>query len=138
MNDNRAENMVSKGAYIIRDCGCDTPDVTLFASGSEVHLALEAADQIDAKVRVVSVPCFELFAEQDGEYIQSLVCNNSIKIGVETGVRLGWDSLIGAHSTFIGMDSFGDSAPADQLFEHFGITTQAIVDAANAKLEKSK
>lgn len=136
--DMRDENMVAKGAYIIRDCGCDSPDVTIFASGSEVHLAIEAAEQIDAKVRVVSVPCFELFAEQDGEYIQSLVCNNSIKIGVEAGVRLGWDSLIGAHSTFIGMNSFGDSAPAEQLFEHFGITTQAIVDAANTKLTKKE
>lgn len=131
--DARKENMVAKGAYILKDVS--EPDVTIFASGSEVHLALEAAEKIDAKVRVVSVPCFELFAEQDGAYIQSLVCNDSIKIGVEAGVRFGWDAIIGAHSSFIGMNSFGESAPAEVLFEHFGITTQAIVDAVNAKLK---
>lgn len=131
--DARKDNMVAKGAYIIKDA--NEPDVTIFASGSEVHLALEASEKIDAKVRVVSVPCFERFAEQDGSYYQSLVCNSSIKIGVEAGVRFGWDSIIGAHSTFIGMNSFGESAPSDVLFEHFGITTQAIVDTANKKLK---
>lgn len=132
--DNRPENMVSKGAYIIKSCGCDNPDVTIFASGSEVHLALEAADKIDAKVRVVSVPCMELFWEQDGDYVQSLLCNDSVKIAAEAGVRQGWDAFIGGHNPFIGMNSFGESAPSEVLFEHFGITTQAIVDAANKKL----
>lgn len=132
--ENREENMVAKGAYIIKSCGCDNPDVTIFASGSEVHLALEAAEKIDAKVRVVSVPCMERFWEQDGEYIQSFLCNKSVKIAVEAGVRQGWDAFIGGHNPFIGMSTFGDSAPANVLFEHFGITTQAIIDAANKRL----
>lgn len=134
--EDRAENMTLKGAYILKDCDGE-PDVTLFASGSEVHLAIEAAEKINANVRVVSCPCLDLFKEQSGEYFQSLICNSSIKIAIEAGIRQGWEGLIGAHNTFIGMDSFGASAPANDLFEHFGITTDAIVKAAETKL-KSK
>jgi transketolase len=128
-------NKCSLGAYILEDCAGDEPDVTLFASGSEVHLAMEAAEQLGDGVRVVSVPCMELFWEQDGEYIQSLLCNKSIKVGIEAGVRQSWDRIIGGHSTFIGMDSFGASAPADQLFKHFGITTEAIVEAVQQRMK---
>ena len=131
--DDRAENMVSKGAYILQDCDGE-PEVTIFASGSEVHLAIEAADKIDANVRVVSVPCMDLFFEQPSEYFTDLVCNSSVKIGVEAAIRQGWDRILGGHSPFIGMDSFGASAPAGDLFKHFGITVDAIVDAANKKL----
>lgn len=131
--DDREENMVARGAYILKDCDGE-PDVTIFASGSEVHLAIEAAEQIDANVRVVSVPCMDLFFEQDAEYFQSVICNKSIKIAVEAGIRQGWDRIIGGHATFIGMNGFGASAPAEELFEHFGITTKAIVEAANKRL----
>ncbi len=130
-------NKSSLGAYILQDCAGDEPEVTIFASGSEVQLAMEAAERLGAKgntgVRVVSVPCMELFWEQDGEYIQSLICNDSIKVGVEAGIRQSWDRLIGGHGRFIGMDSFGASAPAEQLFEKFGITTDAIVKAVEAR-----
>ncbi len=126
-------NKASLGAYIIEDCEGDEPEVTIFASGSEVQLALEAAEELGDGTRVVSVPCMERFWGQDGDYIQSLICNSSIKVGVEAGIRQSWDRLIGGHGIFIGMDSFGASAPADQLFEHFGITTKAIVDAVKAK-----
>ncbi len=132
---NRSENMTARGAYILQDCDGE-PDVTIFASGSEVYLAVEAAEKIDAAVRVVSVPCMDLFFEQTGEYFQSLVCNSSVKIAVEAGIRQGWDRIIGGHSPFIGMDSFGASAPAEELYEHFGITTKAIVEAAHKKLKK--
>lgn len=135
--ENREENLTLKGAYILQDCDGE-PDVTLFASGSEVHLAIEAAEKIDANVRVVSCPCLDLFKEQSSEYFQSLICNSSVKIAIEAGIRQGWEGLIGAHNTFIGMDSFGASAPAEQLFEHFGITAEAIVHAANKKLETKK
>lgn len=121
-------NKSSLGAYILEECESDEPEVTIFASGSEVQLALEAAEQLD-NVRVVSVPCMERFWEQDGEYIESLVCNNSIKVAVEAGVRQSWDRFIGGHGIFIGMNSFGASAPAEVLFRHFGITTDSIVDA---------
>lgn len=130
-------NKSSLGAYILEDCAGDEPEVTLFASGSEVHLAMEAAEQLGDGVRVVSVPCMDLFWEQDGEYIQSLLCNNSVKIAIEAGIRQSWDRMIGGHSAFIGMDGFGASAPAPDLFKHFGITTDAIVKTAQQKL-KSK
>ncbi len=78
----------------------------------------------------------DLFFEQDSEYFQRLICNKSIKIAVEAGIRQGWDRIIGGHASFIGMDGFGASAPAPELFEHFGITTDAIVEAANRRLAK--
>jgi transketolase len=80
------------------------------------------------------VPCLDRFQEQDGEYIQNLICNDSIKVAVEAGIRQGWDGLIGAHSTFIGMNSFGASAPAGELYKHFGITSEAVVEAVRKKL----
>lgn len=129
-------NKSSLGAYILQDCDGDEPEVTIFASGSEVQLAMEAAEELGSGVRVVSVPCMDLFWEQDGEYIQSLICNDSIKVGVEAGVRQSWDRLIGSHGIFIGMDSFGASAPAEILFEHFGITSKAIVEAVEKRLKK--
>ncbi len=129
----RSENLTAKGAYILKDSEGE-PEVTIFASGSEVHLAIEAAKQIDAKVRVVSVPCMDLFWEQEGKYIESLLCNKSVKIAVEAGIRQGWDAFIGGHGTFVGMKGFGASAPAEELFAHFGITTDAIVEAARKKL----
>ena len=126
-----AENKSAKGAYILKDSD-GAPQVTLFASGSEVHLAMEAADKIGSGCRVVSVPCMDLFFQQDGAYIESLTCNDSKKIAVEAAIRQGWDALIGAHGSFIGMKGFGDSAPAEALYKHFGITVDAIVAAAQA------
>ena len=100
-------------------------------------MALEAQEQLEkdgTSVRVVSVPCMDLFLEQDGQYFQSLVCNDSLKIAVEAGVRQGWDHIIGGHNPFIGMNSFGESAPAPDLFNHFGITTENIVETVKKKL----
>ena len=136
--DNRAENLVSKGAYILKETS-DKPEVTIFASGSELSIALEAYETLAAEgkqVRLVSVPCMDLFFEQDAEYIQNLTCNDSVKIAVEAGVRQGWDAIIGPHGAFIGMESFGASAPAGELYKHFGITAEAVVEAAKTKLAK--
>ncbi len=129
-------NKSSLGAYILEDCAGDEPEVTIFASGSEVQLALEASEQLGDGVRVVSVPCMERFWEQDGEYIENITCNSSIKVAVEAGVRQSWDRFIGGHGIFIGMDSFGASAPAEDLFKHFGITTDAIVAAVQKRQSK--
>jgi transketolase len=126
------DNLSARGAYILADCDGE-PDITLFATGSEVEIAAAAKADLDAqgkKVRLVSCPCLDLFWEQDGDYIQSFICNNSQKIAIEAGVRMGWDRLIGAHSTFIGMNGFGDSAPAPELYKYFGITKEAIIAAA--------
>lgn len=129
VREDSADNKSAKGAYILKDSN-GAPKVTIFASGSEVELALQAAEQLGDTVRVVSVPCMDIFFEQDKEYIASLICNDSKKIAVEAAVRQGWDAIIGAHGTFIGMKSFGDSAPAGTLYKHFGITTEAVVEAA--------
>lgn len=133
VRENDPVNKSSLGAYILEECEGDEPEVTIFASGSEVQLALEASARLGSSVRVVSVPCMERFWEQDGEYIQSLLCNNSYKVAVEAGIRQSWDRFIGGHGTFIGMDSFGASAPAEELFEHFGITADAIVAAVEKR-----
>lgn len=134
--EDRKDNMVAKGAYILKEQG-DKPEVTLFASGSEVSLADEAYEELTkdgVAVRLISVPCMDLLWQQESDYIRNFTCNDSIKIGVEAAVRQGWDSLIGPCSTFIGMNSFGASAPAGDLYKHFGITTEAVLEAARKKL----
>ena len=136
--DDRTENASGKGAYILKETGAD-PEITLFASGSEVEIALEAYEHFANQgktIRLVSCPCLELFWEQDSDYIQSLVCNSSIKVAIEAGIRQSWDRLIGGHSTFIGMKSFGASAPAGDLYKHFGITAEAIIASVENSLEK--
>jgi len=129
---NAAENKSARGAYILKESD-GAPKVTLYASGSEVELALNAAEQLGDFVRVVSVPCMDIFLEQDKAYRDSLLANDSIKVGIEAAIRMGWDSIIGQDGIFIGMTSFGDSAPAGTLFKHFGITAEAIVEAVRNK-----
>ena len=134
VRNNASKNMCERGAYIIR-AGKGADDIVLMASGSEVHLAIEAADRLEAQdisARVVSVPCLDLFLEQDEKYIRSVSGKDLPKIAVEAGIRQGWDGLIGREGGFIGMDSFGASAPGVKLFDHFGITTDAIVDLAKS------
>ena len=135
LRDANPENKTALGAYILKE-NAEDPQVTLFASGSEVEIAHKAYETLTAEgitVRLVSCPCLDLFAQQDADYIQKLTCNNSVKIAVEAGVRQGWDALIGAHGAFVGMNSFGASGPIDELYNHFGITAEAIVEKAKAK-----
>ncbi|PZQ44231.1 MAG: transketolase [Micavibrio aeruginosavorus] len=129
--ENRAENECAKGAYILKDSK-GAPKVTIFASGSEVELALQAAEKLGDTTRVVSVPCMELFFEQDRKYQDSLCENDSVKVAVEAAVRQGWDAIIGRNGKFVGMKSFGDSAPAGTLYKHFGITAEAVIEAAKS------
>lgn len=132
----REENMVEKGAYILKETG-DKPEVTLFASGSEVeiaHGAYEVLAKEGKSVRLVSVPCMDRFLEGDKDHFVNLVCNDSVKVAVEAGVRQGWDAIIGAHNPFIGMCGFGASAPIEDLYKHFGITTEAVLEAVRKKL----
>lgn len=133
------ENLCAKGAYILSDCEENDPQVTLFASGSEVSIAMEAKDKLAAEgikaVRVVSVPCMELYAQQDSTYQESLTCNSSIKVAVEAGIRQGWERYIGPHGLFVGMDSFGESAPAGELYKHFKITADHIVEKVKNRLK---
>jgi transketolase len=131
------ENLCARGAYELSSASGEA-QVAIFASGSEVSLALEAQEELEADgiaTRVVSVPCFELFQAQSAENRQQIIGDAPVRIGVEAAIKQGWEAIIGCEGAFIGMDSFGASAPADQLFEHFGITTEAIVSAAREQLE---
>lgn len=122
----------ARGAYILREAE-GVRDITLIASGSEVSLILDAADRLAAagiRAAVVSAPCLELFAEQPAEY-RSAVIGNAPRIGVEAAIEsVEWRRLLGTEGVFIGMASFGASAPAATLYQAFGITAEAVVTAA--------
>jgi len=123
---------VSKGAYIL--LGADKPDVLLLATGSEVSIALDAAEKLTAEgisARVVSMPCWELFEKQDEKYRNSVLPPSvTARVGVEAGVQQGWNKWLGDNGIFIGMSSFGASAPGKVCFEKFGITVENVVEAA--------
>ncbi len=128
-------NMVAKGAYVLRDTD-GARDVTLIATGSEVEIAMRAADKLAAegiRAAVVSAPCFEAFAEQTDEY-RAVVLGDAPRVGVEAAIRQGWGPLLGCNSAFVGMTGFGASAPAGELYEHFGITADAVAAAAKSLL----
>lgn len=131
------ENLSAKGAYILKEASKNFR-VTLFATGSEVQLALKASEILEAEnigTRVISVPCMELFNEQDSDYKRSLLCNDTIKVAIEAGVKFGWERYIGCHGIFIGMDSFGLSAPAPELYKYFGITVENIVQKVKERIK---
>ena len=124
-------NLTAKGAYVLRDTD-GTRDVTLIATGSEVEIAMNAADklaQAGIRAAVISAPCFEAFAAQPQAY-RDAVLGTAPRVGVEAAVKMGWEALLGGNSAFVGMSSFGASAPAGDLYEHFGITADAVADAA--------
>jgi transketolase len=137
-NRHDEENVCARGAYEI--AGPDgRSDVSLFATGSEVAIAVDGAKLLAQRgiaARVISVPCFELFLAQPEEYRRAIIGDARVKIGVEAAVRQGWDAIIGSDGTFIGMNSFGASAPYKELYKKFGITAEAIAHAALAKLGK--
>ncbi|MBD1547780.1 transketolase [Roseibium aggregatum] len=129
-----SENLTARGAYLLRDP--DRRDVTLIATGSEVSLALDAADRLaedGIQAAVVSAPSFELFAKQPAAYREK-VLGAAPRVGVEAAVADGWHRWLGSWSAFVGMDGFGASAPAEELYEHFGITPSAVVTAAKSLL----
>ncbi|MEP4254533.1 MAG: transketolase C-terminal domain-containing protein, partial [Nitratireductor sp.] len=130
------ENLCRFGAYDLAPAS-DDEVVTLFATGSEVEIALAAQRLLEAKghpARVVSVPSMERFAMQSAEYHAAIVGSAAVKVAIEAGVRQSWDRLIGSDGIFIGMDGFGASAPYEQLYSHFGITAEAVVEAVEARL----
>ena len=133
-----ARNLCASGAYEL--IAANGAKVSIFASGSEVELAVKAAADLTDKgiaARVVSVPCFELFAEQPADYRAAVIGNAPVNIAVEAAIRQGWDDFIGRDGDFVGMRSFGASGPGKDLFRHFGITAEAIVAAAQRKLPRA-
>lgn len=134
------DNLCSRGAYEVAAADGDEAAVSLFASGSEVEIAMAAKAALDAAghaSRVVSVPCFELFEQQGEAYRASVKGNAKVNVGIEAAIRQGWDAIIGSDSLFVGMSGFGASAPYKELYAHFGITADAVVEAVQAKLSEA-
>ena len=119
------------GAYELAPAPDGKAKATLFASGSEVEIALGAQKLLNEKgmaARVVSVPSLELFLSQPDDVRRRVIGDAPIKVAVEAAVRWGWDALIGADGLFVGMKGFGASAPYKDLYRHFGITAEAVAD----------
>jgi len=130
------ENLSAKGAYEIKAANGEAK-ATLFGTGTELALALKAAETLEAEgvaTRVVSVPSFELFEQQDAAYQASVIGRGTVRVAVEAAIQQGWERFIGEDGAFIGMTGFGASAPAEVLYEKFGITSDAIVAAVKARL----
>jgi transketolase len=131
-----AENLTAKGGYVISPAS-KPEKVVLIATGSEVEVALEAQKALEAEgigARVVSLPCFSLFAAQPAKYRDETLGGKLPKVAVEAGVRDGWDRWIGPEGAFVGMTGFGASAPVKVLYKHFGITAEAVVKAAKERI----
>jgi transketolase len=131
------ERGMARGGYIVRQAK-GKPDFTIFSTGSELHLALEAAEKLTdlrKEVRVVSMPCWALFDKQPDDYKESVLGGDiGIRVAIEAGSEVGWHKYIGSDGIAICMHSFGHSAPAEKLAEAFGFTTRAIVERLIAAL----
>lgn len=133
--EHTAENLSARGAYVIVEAEGERK-ATILATGSEVSLAVEARKALQAQgigTAVVSMPSWELFERQDDAYKAS-VLGTGVRVGVEAAIRLGWDRWLGDKGAFVGMAGFGESAPYQELYKHFGITAEAVVDAVKARL----
>lgn len=131
------ENVCAKGGYVLREASDGTPKVVLIGTGSEVELALQAQETLEAEgtpTRVVSMPCTELFDQQDVGYRHSVLPAGVLTGSIEAASTFGWQRYTGIDGVNIGIDTFGASAPASDLYKHFGITAEALVAAVKAKL----
>ena len=131
------DNLSRRGAYIVAQPEGGRRAVTLLATGSEVALAAEARERLQAEgvpTVVVSMPCWELFDAQDEAYRRAVLGEGTVRVGVEAAMRFGWDQYLGSRGGFVGMSGFGASGPVDQLYERFGITPAAIVAEAKRRL----
>lgn len=127
----------AKGAYTL--CETDDPQVILIATGSEIGLALEAKKKLDEEntpCRVVSMPCWELFAQQSAEYRESVLPSAVAKVSIEAGSTLGWQSFVGSNGASVGIDTFGASAPWEVLYEKFGFTVENVLSKVQHVLGK--
>lgn len=132
-----SENRCARGAYELSAEDSDA-EVTIFATGSEVEIALEAQSLLQRgghSTRVVSVPCVDLFDQQSEDYRAAVIGTSTVKVAIEAGIRQGWDRIIGSDGIFIGMEGFGASGPYKELYQHFGITAEAAVAAVEANLQ---
>ena len=131
-----AENLSARGAYELKAANGEAK-ATLFATGTEVPVALAAAEKLEGEgvpTRVVSVPCFELFFQQPKAYRDQVIGRGTVRVAVEAAIQQGWERFIGEDGGFVGMTGFGASAPAEVLYEKFGITAEAVVEQVKARL----
>lgn len=136
VRDSAPENLSAKGAYELKAASGEAK-VTIFASGTEVSIAVAARELLEADgvpTRVVSTPCWELFEAQPEAYRQATIGKAPVRVAVEAAAGFGWERFIGENGAFVGMHGWGASAPADRLYKEFGITAEAVAAAAKAKL----
>ncbi|MBX9805733.1 MAG: transketolase [Alphaproteobacteria bacterium] len=134
-----SENLCARGGYLLKDCN-GARNVTLIGTGSEIEIALNAQDQLrleGIEAAVVSMPCWRLFDDQPEAYRNEVLGNNTLRVAIEAAGPLGWEKYVGSDGIIIGMTSFGASAPAKDLYRHFGITAEAVVKAVVAKMKGS-
>jgi transketolase len=132
-------NLSRRGAYVLAEGDGGARAVTVLATGSEVALAMTARDALQADgtpTAVVSMPCWELFEAQDDGYRESVLGRGTVRVGCEAALRFGWDRWLGEHGGFVGMTAFGASGSAAELYQHFGITPDAIVAEARRLLAR--
>jgi transketolase len=133
------ENLSARGGYVLHEAAGGTPHVVLLATGSEITIAAEARQVLEGEghpTRVVSLPCWELFDAQDQAYRDDVLGGEAVRIGIEAAVSFGWERYLGSGGIMIGMRGFGASAPADELYAKFGITTDTVVAAARQALSE--
>jgi transketolase len=132
------DDAIERGAYVLRDAEGGEPELILIGTGSEVSLCLEAADALDdVRVRVVSMPCMDTFTHADEAYRESVLpaaCR--ARIAVEAASPLGWDKWIGPDGIFVGMETFGESGPAKEVYKHFGITAERVAELGRAAVQR--
>ncbi len=136
-----SQNICSKGAYILSGNAEKVDDIAIFASGSELSLALLVKDILTSKgltIKVISVLCFEIFFTQDPNYIQNILSSGKLKVAIEGATSLGWHKIIGENGIFFGIDQFGHSAPASDLYQYFGLTAENIATKIIVRINKGK
>jgi transketolase len=140
--DSVPDDAIERGAYVLRDAANGgEPDLILIATGSEVSLAMEAADQLDSEgvaVRVVSMPCMDTFEHADESYRDEVLPPSCrARVAVEAASPMGWYRWVGSDGAFVGMETFGESGPYKDVYEHFGITAERIADTARSVTEQA-
>ena len=135
--DGSGENRSSRGAYVLAEAEGGARRATILATGSEVSIALKARETLQAEgipTAVVSMPCWELFEQQDEAYRSAVIDRGTVRVAVEAAVRQGWERYIGEDGGFVGMDGFGASGSVPDLYDHYGITPRKVADQVKARL----
>jgi len=139
--DSVPDDAIERGAYVLKDASNGEPDLILIATGSEVALAMEAAETLEGEgtaTRVVSMPCMDTFAHADQSYRDEVLSPGvRARVAIEAASPLGWHRWIGPDGLFLGMETFGESGPYTEVYEHFGITSEHIVELSKSVLERT-